>query len=55
VLREGHLWGQKDVVIPISKIVRIEEDRVRLNLSKEEVANLPTIPVRRWHEGLVER
>jgi sporulation protein YlmC with PRC-barrel domain len=51
VLREGHLWGQKDVLIPVSEIGQIDEDRVYLTLSKEEVANLPTIPVQRWHEG----
>jgi len=50
VLREGHLWGQKDVLVPVSEIERIDEDRVYLTLSKEEVANLPTIPVQRWHE-----
>jgi len=51
VLREGHLWGEKDVLIPVSD-GEIDEDRVNLTPSKEEVANLPTIPVRRWHEGL---
>ena len=55
VLREGHLWGQKDVVIPVSKIGRIEQDRVHLTLSKEEVANLPTIPLRRRQEDLREK
>lgn len=54
VLREGHLWGKKDVIIPVSKIERIEEDRVHLSLSKEEVAGLPAIPVRRWHEDSAE-
>ena len=53
VLREGHLWGQKDVLIPVSEIGRVDEDRVYLNLSKAEVADLPTIPLRRWHEGLL--
>jgi len=52
VLREGHLWRQKDVLIPVSEIGQIDEDRVYLTLSKEEVANLPTIPLRRWHEDL---
>jgi uncharacterized protein YrrD len=50
VLREGHLWGQRDVLIPVSGIGQIDEDRVYLSLSKEEIANLPTMPVRRWHE-----
>jgi sporulation protein YlmC with PRC-barrel domain len=52
VLREGHLWGQKDVLIPVSEIGQIDEDRVYLTLNKEEVAGLPTIPVRRWHEDV---
>ena len=52
VLREGHLWGQKDVLIPVSEIGQIDEDWVYLTLSKEEVANLPAIAVRRWHEDV---
>lgn len=52
VLREGHLWGRKDVLVPVSEIGQIDEDRVYLTLNKEEIANLPTIPLRRWHEGL---
>jgi sporulation protein YlmC with PRC-barrel domain len=52
VLREGHLWGRKDVLIPVSEIRQVDEDRVYLTLSKEDVANLPTIPVRRWHEDV---
>jgi sporulation protein YlmC with PRC-barrel domain len=47
VLREGHLWGQKDVTIPVSQIDRIEEDTVYLKLDKHSVEMLPTIPVRR--------
>jgi hypothetical protein len=54
ILREGHLWGQKDVLIPVSEIGQIDEDRVYLTLSKAEIANLPSIPVWRWHEGLPE-
>ena len=51
VLREGHLWEQKDLLIPVSEIGQIDEGRVYLKLSKEEVAHLPAIPVRRWHQG----
>jgi sporulation protein YlmC with PRC-barrel domain len=47
VLREGHLWGQKDVTIPIAEIDRIDEDAVYLKLSKHQVGALPAIPVRR--------
>jgi sporulation protein YlmC with PRC-barrel domain len=37
VLREGHLWGARDVVIPVAQIASIEEGIVRLKLSKREV------------------
>jgi sporulation protein YlmC with PRC-barrel domain len=47
VLREGHLWGQKDVTIPISEIDRFEKDIVYLKLDKEQIEALPTIAVRR--------
>lgn len=54
VLREGHLWGQKDVMIPVSEIGQIDENQVYLTLSKKDIANLPTIPVRRWHGDVRE-
>jgi sporulation protein YlmC with PRC-barrel domain len=47
VLREGHLWGQKDVSISISEIGRIEADVVYLKLDKAGIDALPTIPVQR--------
>jgi sporulation protein YlmC with PRC-barrel domain len=47
IMREGHLWGQKDVSIPLSAIDHIEEDTVHLKLSKSEIEALPAIPIRR--------
>jgi sporulation protein YlmC with PRC-barrel domain len=47
VLREGHLWGQKEVTIPISEIERIEENAVYLKIDKRKIEALPAIPVRR--------
>ncbi len=47
VLREGHLWGQRDVTIPVSEIDHIEQDTVYLKLDKHAVGELPSIPVRR--------
>jgi len=47
VLRRGHLWGQRDVTIPISEIDRVEQDTVILNLNKESVKALPTLAVKR--------
>ncbi len=47
VMREGHLWGKKDVIIPLSAIQDTEEDTVILNLDKHQVEALPTFPVHR--------
>jgi sporulation protein YlmC with PRC-barrel domain len=47
VLREGHLWGQRDVTIPASAIDRIEQDTIYLKLDKRSIGALPTVPIRR--------
>ncbi len=47
VLREGHLWGEKDVTIPVAEIDKITDEAVYLKLGKENVATLPAISVRR--------
>jgi sporulation protein YlmC with PRC-barrel domain len=44
LLDEGHLWGKKRVAIPISAVTRAD-DGVRLNLSKQEVGDLPAVDV----------
>ncbi len=49
VMREGHLWGQKDVIIPISAMADNRDDTVFLTLDKHQIESLPTFPVhRRW-------
>ena len=49
VMREGHLWGQKDVIIPLSTIGDTLGDTVFLKLDKHQIETLPTFPVnRRW-------
>jgi PRC-barrel domain. len=49
VMREGHLWGKKDVIIPLSAMGDTQEDTVFLNLDKHEIESLPTFPLqRRW-------
>ena len=42
LLQEGHLWGRKDVAIPIKAVSRVE-DTIRLNISKQEVQDLPPV------------
>ena len=49
ILREGHLWGQKEVVIPVDAIDKVKEGKLRLKLRKEEIGELPAVPVRpKW-------
>lgn len=44
VLRKGHLWGKRDVTIPVSEIDRVENDVVYLKLDKDAVSQLPSAP-----------
>jgi sporulation protein YlmC with PRC-barrel domain len=46
VMREGHLWGQRDVTIPVSEIDRLEENTIYLKLDKHQVEALPSIPLK---------
>ena len=46
LLDEGHLWGQKQVAIPISAVTGVENG-VRLNLAKDEVRDLPAVDLDR--------
>jgi hypothetical protein len=46
LLQEGHLWGQKEVAIPIGAVTDAEAG-IRLNLSKEQVENLPSVSIDR--------
>jgi sporulation protein YlmC with PRC-barrel domain len=44
LLQEGHLWGRKDVAIPIKAVSRAGDgDTIRLNISKHEVQDLPPV------------
>jgi len=47
VMREGHLWGKKDVSIPVSAVKEIRDDTVYLKLDKQEIEALPTTPIHR--------
>ena len=41
LLREGHLWGRKEVAIPVSAVTKVE-DGIWLNLTKKQVEDLPS-------------
>lgn len=40
LLQEGHLWGRKEVAIPVDAVTGVK-DGIRLNLTKKQVADLP--------------
>jgi sporulation protein YlmC with PRC-barrel domain len=44
LLQEGHLWGRKEVAIPITAVTWVE-DSIELNLSKQQVENLPSVDI----------
>jgi sporulation protein YlmC with PRC-barrel domain len=53
VLEHGHLWGKREVSIPISAVDRVEPDGVVLALTKDEVGELEPVRIHRWrlHRG----
>lgn len=46
VMREGYLWWQKDVTIPVSRVDHYKDNTVYLNLNKQDIEKFPDIPVR---------
>jgi len=44
LLQEGHLWGRREVAIPISAVASTS-DGIRLRISKQEVQDLPPVNV----------
>jgi sporulation protein YlmC with PRC-barrel domain len=42
LLKEGHLWGRKEVAIPVSAIAGVEYG-IRLNITKKQVEDLPSV------------
>jgi len=48
LLDEGHLWGKKELAIPLGAVTGVE-DGVRLSLTKDEVAGLPPVELNPAH------
>jgi sporulation protein YlmC with PRC-barrel domain len=44
LLQEGHLWGRKEVTIPISAVTRVD-DGIQLSIPKQQVQDLPPVDV----------
>ena len=50
VLREGHLWSRRDVMVPVAEIERVAQDTVYLRLDKDAVESLPDVSAKRSHD-----
>jgi sporulation protein YlmC with PRC-barrel domain len=46
VLREGHLWGKKDISVPVKEIDHYQDNTVHLKLDKKGIEALPIIPIK---------
>jgi sporulation protein YlmC with PRC-barrel domain len=44
LLQEGHLWGRKEVAIPMSAVTGVD-DGVRLSITRQQVQDLPPVDV----------
>ncbi len=44
LLKEGHLWGRKEVAIPFDKVAGFD-DVIRLNITKQQVQDLPPVNI----------
>jgi len=49
LLGEGHLWGKKEIAVPIGAVKDVAGDGVRLNITRDEVRNLPSVDLA--HQG----
>jgi sporulation protein YlmC with PRC-barrel domain len=43
LLEEGHLWGKKQITIPMAAVKEVAEEGVQLNLTKAQVRDLPPV------------
>jgi hypothetical protein len=44
LLQEGHVWGRKEVAIPIN-VVTLTDGEVRLSITKQQVEDLPPVDI----------
>ena len=45
LLQEGHVWGRKEVAIPISAVTGADDRGIRLNLAKNQIRDLPAVDI----------
>jgi sporulation protein YlmC with PRC-barrel domain len=44
LLQEGHLWGKKEVAIPIGTVTRVD-DGISVSLTRQQVQDLPPVDI----------
>ena len=44
LLQQGHLWGRKEVAIPISAVTQVD-DGIRLSITRQQVRDLPPVDI----------
>lgn len=44
LLQEGHLWGRREVAIPIRAVADVD-DGIRLSITRQQVADLPPVNI----------
>ena len=44
LLQEGHLWGRKEVAIPIGAVTGVG-DGIRLSITRQQVRDLPPVDI----------
>jgi hypothetical protein len=47
VIREGHIFGRREIAIPVLQIEHIDEDTVYLKLDRQCVEELSITPIQR--------
>lgn len=48
VLEQGPPWERREMAVPVGAVAQVETDEVTLRLTKDEVAALPPVEIRRW-------
>ena len=55
LLQEGHLWGKKEVAIPMGSVKEVDAEGVHLDLSGDEVKDLPPVALADRLSGAARR
>lgn len=45
LLQEGHLWGRKEVAIPIKAVTEVGDEGIKLSIAKRDVEDLPPVDI----------